>query len=450
MAAIIKATSLCGSLTNAAGTALLAPTIVESPNNTDTDYRLIITDKNGSFTTPNLIGQGGGGTGQDGFSPIIEVTAIDDGYTLTITDKNGTKTVTIKNGAPGVTFTPHVSNEGVLSWTNDGNLDNPAPVSLKGPIGDTGPQGEPGVTPVKGTDYWTAADKQEMVNETLNSIPLATTETAGKVKPDGTTITVDADGTIHSIGGGTGGASSADHVSYNDTKTQLGVTTVQGAIEHLAEAGGTKGDDGATFTPSVSSEGVISWTNDKNLDNPTPVNIKGPKGDIGPQGPEGPMGPQGETGPKGDPGAAFTYNMFTEEQLAGLKGPKGDAGEKGATGAQGPIGPVGPQGETGPAGPQGPQGVQGEKGATGETGPQGATGPAGPKGANGDNGIYVGTSEPTDSTIKIWLNPDGEASGQPIASLSQLGLVKPDGTTITISDDGTISLAVANFEGSTF
>lgn len=92
----------------------------------------------------------------------------------------------------------------------------------------------------------------------------------------------------------------------------------------MAEAGGTKGDDGATFTPSVSSEGVISWTNDKNLDNPTPVNIKGPKGDIG---------PQGETGPKGDPGAAFTYNMFTEEQLAGLKGPKGDVGEKGATGA---------------------------------------------------------------------------------------------------------------------
>lgn len=88
--------------------------------------------------------------------------------------------------------------------------------------------------------------------------------------------------------------------------------------------------------------------------------------------------------------------------------------------------------------------IKGDKGDPGEQGP------AGPKGANGDDGIYVGTSEPTDSTIKIWLNPDGEVSDQPIASLSQLGLVKPDGTTITISDDGTISLAVANFEGSTF
>ena len=36
-------------------------------------------------------------------------------------------------------------------------------------------------------------------------VPVATTETAGIVKPDGTTITVDPDGTIHSIGGGGGG-----------------------------------------------------------------------------------------------------------------------------------------------------------------------------------------------------------------------------------------------------
>ena len=46
--------------------------------------------------------------------------------------------------------------------------------------------------------------------------------------------------------------------------------------------GGTisgSGSPGATFTPTVSAEGVISWTNDGGLPNPTPVNIKGPKGD---------------------------------------------------------------------------------------------------------------------------------------------------------------------------
>lgn len=33
------------------------------------------------------------------------------------------------------------------------------------------------------------------------------------------------------------------------------------------------GKDGATFTPSVSEDGVISWTNDKGLPNPAPVNL---------------------------------------------------------------------------------------------------------------------------------------------------------------------------------
>lgn len=41
------------------------------------------------------------------------------------------------------------------------------------------------------------------------------------------------------------------------------------------------GENGATFVPSVDEEGNISWENDKNLPNPSTVNIKGPKGDKG-------------------------------------------------------------------------------------------------------------------------------------------------------------------------
>ena len=70
--------------------------------------------------------------------------------------------------------------------------------------------------------------------------------------------------------------------------------------------------NGATFTPSVSVEGVLSWTNDKGLANPDSVGVKGP------QGPQGPKGDTGDTGP---------------------------------------IGPAGPTGETGETGPQGPAGV---------------------------------------------------------------------------------------------
>ena len=55
--------------------------------------------------------------------------------------------------------------------------------------------------------------------------------------------------------------------------------------------------NGATFTPSVSTEGVISWTNDKGLPNPTSRNIKGQKGDTGEGVPSG--GTQGQVIVKG-------------------------------------------------------------------------------------------------------------------------------------------------------
>ena len=101
---------------------------------------------------------------------------------------------------------------------------------------------------------------------------------------------------------------------------------------------GSSGKDGATFIPSVSSEGVISWTNDGELDNPSPVNIKGPKGDTGATGPTGAKGDKGDTGAAGATGA---------------QGPKGDKGDTGATG------PAGAKGDTGAAGAQGPKGDTG-------------------------------------------------------------------------------------------
>ena len=79
---------------------------------------------------------------------------------------------------------------------------------------------------------------------------------------------------------------------------------------------GGKGDDGATFTPSVSADGIISWTNDKDLPNPEPVNIKGEKGDKGADG-------------------TMTFEDLTAEQKASLKGDKGDKGDPGTNGKDG-------------------------------------------------------------------------------------------------------------------
>lgn len=51
---------------------------------------------------------------------------------------------------------------------------------------------------------------------------------------------------------------------------------IQQAITETLD--GYEGNDGATFTPAVSEDGELSWTNDKGLNNPEPVNIKGPAG----------------------------------------------------------------------------------------------------------------------------------------------------------------------------
>lgn len=102
---------------------------------------------------------------------------------------------------------------------------------------------------------------------------------------------------------------------------------------------------------------------------------------------------------KGEKGDPFTYEDFTEEQLAALKGEKGDTGEKGETGETGPQGPVG---ATGSQGAKGDTGEKGEKGDRGEQGPEGQAGHdftyedftpqqlnalKGPKGDDGADGV---------------------------------------------------------------
>ena len=164
---------------------------------------------------------------------------------------------------------------------------------------------------------------------------------------------------------------------------------------------GPKGDAGPYYSPTVSVDGVLSWTNTGNLANPDPINLKGPKGDkgdtgdTGPQGdrgpqglqgpkgaqgpqglrgPQGPAGTNGAQGPKGDTGAVFTPAVDAAGNLSwtnngglsnpatvNIKGPKGNTGERGLQGPKGERGPQGPEGERGPQGPQGPVG---ESGAT--------------------------------------------------------------------------------------
>ena len=86
---------------------------------------------------------------------------------------------------------------------------------------------------------------------------------------------------------------------------------VDSGINAVGSGGGSSnpGEDGATFIPVVSSEGVISWSNDKGLPNPEPVNIKGAPGDPGytPQ-----KGVDYFDGKPGDPGTSVTVKSVSE------------------------------------------------------------------------------------------------------------------------------------------
>ena len=110
-----------------------------------------------------------------------------------------------QDGEDGGYYTPSVDQSGDLSWTaSKSGMPSVSTVNIKGPqgaqgpagadgakgdkgdTGDQGPQGPQGIqgiqgpqgpagqdgyTPIKGTDYWTAADKQEIVNDVLAALP---------------------------------------------------------------------------------------------------------------------------------------------------------------------------------------------------------------------------------------------------------------------------------------
>jgi hypothetical protein len=119
---------------------------------------------------------------------------------------------TIYDGQNGATFYPNVSEDGILSWTNDRELPNPTPRKVKGEDGKdgingvsvtsvrqtttsnadggtnvititlsngnnytfsviNGSKGSNGDTPIKGKDYFTDADKADMVNDVISALP---------------------------------------------------------------------------------------------------------------------------------------------------------------------------------------------------------------------------------------------------------------------------------------
>ena len=220
----------------------------------------------------------------------------------------------------------------LYDWSN--------PISISGepgPIGETGPAGPKG-------DAFTYSD---FTSEQLESLkgPKGDKGEKGDTGERGPQGEQGIQGPI----GETGPAGpKGDAFTYNDFTP-----------DQLASLKGPKGDKGDAGERGPQGEQGIQGPQGEQ-------GIQGPQGEQGIQGPQGEQGIQGPVGPKGDKGDAFTYNDFTEDQLAALKGPKGDKGDTGERGPQGEQGIQGPIGETGPAGTNGTDGRDGAPAGFGE------------------------------------------------------------------------------------
>lgn len=96
----------------------------------------------------------------------------------------------------------------------------------------------------------------------------------------------------------------AININDNDSLVILqGNTTKSVSVDKITSKvvgiPGQDGADGATFTPTISEDGTLSWENNKGLRNPDPINIKGKDGRDGAQGIPGTPGRDGSPGEQG-------------------------------------------------------------------------------------------------------------------------------------------------------
>lgn len=269
-------------------------------------------------------------------------------------------------GTAGTTYTPHVDDNGNLSWTNDGGEENPETKNIKGPRGTPGSKGDPGksaydaakdagYTGTEATFYAAVAmmpshherhlpDGADPITIKEGNID-ANAVSAEKIKDKNVTAAKLADECKNIIRESVALAASAfvsdTTIEGAQYKAELAITgctaamlpiiawtaaqseeldvkRIQSAagkiIIYSADApgadltiptvalispigtgssgtgtggSGTPGANGVTFTPHLSADGVLSWTNDGGLANPDPVNIKGAPGAKGDKGDPG-------------------------------------------------------------------------------------------------------------------------------------------------------------------
>lgn len=169
--------------------------------------------------------QSGAFDGADGFSPAVEVRAIDGGHRITITDKSGTKTVDVMDGEDGDPGDPGRGIKSIARTSGNGAAGTQDTYTItytdgttstfqvrngaNGKAGDDGItphigsngnwyigstdtgvrakglNGTDGNTPVRGVDYWTPDDQEAVVQQVIAALG---TPVFGRVDADNNII----------------------------------------------------------------------------------------------------------------------------------------------------------------------------------------------------------------------------------------------------------------------
>lgn len=253
------------------------------------------------------------------------------------TGPKGDTGATGERGPAGAHYTPSVTVDGDLSWSNNGGLENPATVNIRGPQGAQGAKGDTGEgfavlgyyaslsalqagvsNPAAGDAYGVGAGEPYDIyiwdgvnSKWVNNGPLqgakgeqGPTGPKGDTGPQGNpgakgdpgtaagfgtptatanTLTAGAAATVKVTASGADTAKVFDF-EFGIPQGEKGATGDPGAKGDTGEQGpqgiqgpkgadGAKGDTGPYFTPAVSAEGIISWSNNGGLDNPASVDL---------------------------------------------------------------------------------------------------------------------------------------------------------------------------------
>ncbi len=138
-----------------------SPVITENADNTDDVYRLDITSETESYTTPNLIGKQGvkGEKGEQGVQGIRGERGLQGEKGI-----DGEKGDAGDDGVSVTSVEINSENHLIVTLSNNTTVDAGLIKTI------AGEDGSDGYTPQKGVDYYTEAEKTELVNEITTEV----------------------------------------------------------------------------------------------------------------------------------------------------------------------------------------------------------------------------------------------------------------------------------------